>query len=86
VHDCRSSLCDTPHYANDSHKAECLCALCHPEHEWSEWNCYPDFCDGCLMMLAQWIHENTDFTGCPIPEVCNYSKACQIQYPNRRVA
>lgn len=83
-HDCRSSLCDTPHYANDNHSGDCLCELCH-EHNGLEWNVYPE-CEGCLRDLAQWIHENTDFPGCPIPEVCQYSKACDIQFHTGRAA
>lgn len=82
-HNCRSLLCDEPHYENDSHSGDCLCALCH-EHDWSEWNIYPE-CDGCLHLLAQWIHECTDFEGCPIPDVCNYQQGCG-QYRTRRIA
>jgi hypothetical protein len=77
-HDCRALLCDTPHYANDRHAGDCLCKLCH-SHDEGAWNMYPE-CAGCLRSLAQWIHENTNFIGCPIPEYCDYSPHCDEQY------
>lgn len=81
-HDCRRTLCETPHSDLDSHPGECGCAACHESHDWSEWNVYPE-CEGCLSDMALWIHESTDFEGCPIPEVCEYSRACDIQWRNR---
>lgn len=76
-HDCRSSLCDTPHYENDDHSDDCLCELCHDHFDdWNSWNIYPE-CDGCLNAMSHWIHENTDFVGCPFPELCDYSKSCR---------
>jgi hypothetical protein len=73
-HDCSRSLCDTPHYEDDVHA-----------HDWTGWNLYPE-CDGCLATLAQYIHEETDFVGCPMPELCDYSPDCQIQYRKGRAA
>lgn len=77
-HDCRSTLCVTPHGENDGHADDCLCELCH-DHNWQEWTVYPE-CEGCLIEMAAWIHENTDFVGCPLPDVCTYSDHCDEQY------
>lgn len=74
-HDCRQSLCTSPHYANDDHSQECLCEMCHDHGDWQEWTVYPE-CDGCLQQMSQWIHENTDFSGCAEPELCGYYKWC----------
>lgn len=59
IHDCRSSSCDSPHYANDHHSANCLCDMCH-EHDWTLWNIYPE-CENCEVHLYQWLEENTDY-------------------------
>jgi hypothetical protein len=37
-------------------------------------------CDWCLIELAEWIHEYTDFGGCPYPALCDYSPACDKQF------
>lgn len=73
THSCRALLCETPHF-EEVH-----------EHDWRGWNVYPE-CDGCLRDLAQYIHEETDFIGCPIPELCEYAPACDAQWRKERVA
>lgn len=76
AHDCRSTLCETPHYDNDGHPELCLCEICHPEHDWQAWETFPP-CEGCLAAMSQWIHENTNFDGCLFPELCTYRRECQ---------
>lgn len=72
-HSCAALLCEEPH------RRECTCdqcEVCHETHEWSEWQVWPE-CKFCLMDMATWIHENTDYDGCPLPELCTYSKECE---------
>ena len=84
-HDCRRSLCETPHYENDDHSEECLCELCHDHFEdWQNYT-YPE-CEGCLNAMSHWIHENTDLVGCQFPELCDYSRACKEQRRKGRAA
>lgn len=75
-HSCRAVLCVSPHYENDDHSEDCLCELCHDHADWQEWSVYPE-CEGCLVMMAQWIHENTDYVGCVEPDLCDYSEDCK---------
>lgn len=86
-HNCRSQLCEAPHYDLDGHADECGCVDCHElrEHDWREWAIYPE-CHGCLRDMAQWIHENTDFQGCPIPALCEYSPECKMRFKPGLVA
>lgn len=63
-HDCRRSLCDTPHYDNDDHPEGCLCDTCHPEHTWETLGVYPDMCEGCEQQLIEWLKENVDYPIC----------------------
>lgn len=56
MHDCRRSLCDSPHFENDDHPGECLCDMCHPDHDWEMWNCYPP-CEGCAETLLEYWRE-----------------------------
>lgn len=77
THDCRSLLCDTPHYENDDHEDGCLCELCHT-HDFQQYTAYPAWCDGCLKTLSQWIHECTDLKECQFPELCDYGPGCPI--------
>jgi hypothetical protein len=58
-HNCWTLLCDEPHAANDTHVGDCLCVMCHPEHDWTSWSVYPE-CDGCLAAMELWIYENED--------------------------
>jgi hypothetical protein len=62
-HNCGQSLCVTPHSITDYHKADCLCDLCHPEHDWQEWRVYPE-CEGCVLALFEWLPENVDEPMC----------------------
>lgn len=62
---------------------DCTCDHCHEckGHKWRDSAREPK-CEWCLIELAQWIHEDTDFPGCPYPALCDYSAACEQQWRN----